>query len=231
MDRREIESYVRGLVEQRLDQTTAMPAARRRLRVVTEADVRDAGLGGSILAEEGAVVTAAAADLAREWGVRVQRGDPEGGRRRRIAIGADHGGFETKEEVRRFLAGMPGVDVVDMGTNGPQPVDYPDFALAVAEAVARGEAELGVMIDGAGIGSAMTANKVAGIRAAMCYDVPTARNAREHNFANVLTLGGKMLDRERVKEIVAAFLSTPTGEERHAARVRKIMAVEKKYSR
>ena len=87
------------------------------------------------------------------------------------------------------------------------------------------------MIDGAGIGSAMAANKVPGIRAAMCYDVATARNAREHNFANVLTLGGRSIDAARAREIVRAFLDTPTGEERHAARVRKIMAIERKYRR
>jgi ribose 5-phosphate isomerase B len=231
MERPELESLVRGLVERKLEQPTAQPATTRRLRVVTEGDVRDAGLGGTVLAEDGALITAAAEDLARAWGITIQRGIPVAKRKRRIALGADHGGYETKEEVRRFLLGMPDVEVLDLGTSGPQPVDYPDFALAVAEAVSHGDAEFGVMIDGAGIGSAMTANKVPGIRAAMCYDTATARNAREHNFANVLTLGGKMLDKDRVKEIVATFLATATGEERHAARVRKIMAVEKKYLR
>ncbi len=124
---------------------------------------------------------------------------------------------------------MEAIQVLDLGTHGKEAVDYPDFAHAVAEAVACGRADLGIMVDGAGIGSAIAANKVPGIRAAMCYDAATARNAREHNFANVLTLGGRMIDAARMREIVTAFLETPTGAERHAARVRKIMEIEKKY--
>jgi len=205
-------------VEQRIDRGKLAPSPPGAgLKVVTEIDVRDAGLGGTILAQDGAIVTAAAEDLARAWGVRIQRGEAPSRARRRIAVGADHGGFEMKEEVKRFLQSMEGIEVLDLGTHGPQTVDYPDFALAVAEAVARGEAELGIMVDGAGIGSAITANKVTGIRAAACCDPALARNAREHNFANVLTLGGRMIDRERMKEIVTAFLTTATGEERHAA--------------
>jgi ribose 5-phosphate isomerase B len=233
MENKEFETLVKGMVEQRLNRAGAAPAASQgpRLKVVTESDVRDAGLGGTVLAQEGAIVTAAAEDLARAWGVKIQRGDAPSKVRRRIAVGADHGGYEMKEEVKRLLQSTEGVDLLDLGTNGLQTVDYPDFALAVAEAVASGEAELGIMVDGAGIGSAMTANKVNGIRAAACCDAALARNAREHNFANVLTLGGRMIDLDRMKEIVTAFLTTPTGEERHAARVRKIMAVERKYSR
>ena len=222
---------VRGMVDRRLDHSVSESAGQSppALKVVTEIDIRDAGLGGMVRAIPGAIVTAAAEDLARAWGVRILRGDPSVQRLRRIAVAADHGGFEMKEEVKALLQSMERFEVIDLGTHGPQTVDYPDFALAVAEAVASGDAELGVVVDGAGIGSAITANKVPGIRAAACCDAALARNAREHNFANVLTLGGRMIDRERMKAIVAAFVGTATGEERHAARVRKIMAVEKKY--
>ena len=108
--------------------------------------------------------------------------------------------------------------LLDLGTHDETAVDYPDFARAVAEAVAEGRADLGVCIDGAGIGSAMTANKVPGVRAANCWDVASARNAREHNYANVLTLGGRWLSPLGASEILAAFLSTPRGEERHGRR-------------
>ncbi len=202
-----------------------------RVRVVTEMDVRDAGVGGTVLAAEDAIVTPAAEDLARAWGVVIQKGQAHARRVRRIALGADHGGFEMKEEVKRLLQTLEGVEVVDLGTFSRETVDYPDFAHAVAEAVSSGRADFGIIVDGAGIGSAMVANKVPGVRAAMCYDAASAHNAREHNFANVLTLGGRMIDAARMREIVAAFLETPTGGERHAARVRKIMDIERKYMR
>lgn len=236
MDKGELESLVRAAVERRVPAppgagTSESTRPRPGHRVVTELEVRDAGLGGTVHAAEGAIVTAAAEDLARAWGVVIQRGAASARLVRTIAVGADHGGFELKEEVRKFLAGRDGIAVLDLGTNSNLSVDYPDFAAAVAEAVAAGRAELGIVVDGAGIGSAMTANKVPGIRAAMCYDATSARNSREHNFANVLTLGGRRLDAASMAEIVAAFLDTPTGEERHAARVRKMMAVEAKYRR
>ncbi len=116
--------------------------------------------------------------------------------------------------------------VEDLGTFGSDAVDYPDFAVAVARAVAGGRAELGIMIDGAGIGSCMAANKVAGVRAAMCYDVTTAANAREHNDANVLTLGGALIGTRLALEIVGTFLSTPFGGGRHEGRVAKIRALD-----
>ena len=230
MDSKDLEALVRTAVERRLASDEAAPA-QPELRVVTEAEVRDAGLGGTVRAAARAIVTAAAEDLARAWGVTIERGTAPSRRARRIAVGSDHAGFEMKEALKVFLASVEGVHVDDLGTNSNLTVDYPDFAQAVAEAVSGGRADLGVVVDGAGIGSAMTANKVPGVRAAMCYDAATARNSREHNFANVLTLGARMIDAARMREIVAAFLQTPTGEERHAARVRKMMAVEAKYRR
>ncbi len=200
-----------------------------RIKVVTEMEVRDAGLGGTVLATADAIVTAAAHDLARAWGVTIQKGQPLPRRIRKVAVGADHGGFEMKEEVKKLLETMDALEIIDMGTHSKEPVDYPDFAHAVAEAVSGGRADLGIIVDGAGIGAAMTANKVPGIRAAMCYNAATARNAREHNFANILTLGGRMIEATQMREIVTVFLQTSTGEERHAARVRKIMEIENRY--
>ena len=143
----------------------------------------------------------------------------------RLALGADHGGVAMKDALRTFLTEL-GHDVVDLGTTGSGAVDYPDFAVAVARTVADGRVDLGVMVDGAGIGSCMAANKVAGVRAAMCHDVTTAANAREHNDANVLTLGGTLLGQRLAQEIVRTFLQTPFGGGRHAARVGKINALD-----
>jgi len=143
----------------------------------------------------------------------------------RVAIGADHGGVAMKDSLLAFLR-QRGADVHDVGTFGTEAVDYPDFAAAVAHAVASGAADVGIMIDGAGIGSCMAANKVAGVRAAMCYDVTTAANAREHNHANMLTLGGTLIGARLAQEITRTFLDTPYGGGRHQGRVDKITALE-----
>lgn len=153
-----------------------------------------------------------------------------GGEQLLVAIGADHGGYERKTEVGRWLVAM-GHRVLDLGTHDENPVDYPDFARAVAEAVAEGRADLGICVDGAGIGSAMAANKVPGVLAATCTCVAMAKNAREHNFANVLCLGGKMQTSKLHEEIVRAFLTTPEGAPRHEKRVRKILEIERRYTR
>ena len=147
--------------------------------------------------------------------------------RKVIAIGADHGGFELKRALMVYLT-ENGYKVDDCGTYSQDSVDYPDFAQAVADKVASGQAWRGIMIDGAGIGSNMAANKVKGVRSAMCYDHATAHNAREHNNANVLCLGAGLLGLNLVKQIVATFLETEFGGGRHARRVDKIMEIEKK---
>jgi ribose 5-phosphate isomerase B len=139
----------------------------------------------------------------------------------RIAIGADHGGYGLKERLG-FRLKEQGYTVIDRGTDSTDAVDYPDFAVAVASAVAAGEADIGVMIDGAGIGSSMVANKIPGVRAALCYDLSTARNAREHNHANVLTLGAGLVGESLAWQIVQEFMATPYGQGRHARRVDKI---------
>ena len=140
-----------------------------------------------------------------------------------IAIGADHGGYNLKNELKNHLM-QQNISVIDCGTNIPPPasVDYPKFAIAVAEKVANHEATYGIMIDGAGIGSVMTANKINGIRAALCYDISTANNAREHNNANVLTLGAGLIGVGLAKQIVDTFIKTNCTEERHLKRVAMI---------
>lgn len=148
--------------------------------------------------------------------------------KRVVAIGADHGGFVLKESLKPFLADF-GYEVIDCGTNDKNPVDYPDFAVAVARLVASGKAWRGIMIDGAGIGSCMTANKVPGIRAAMCYDHATAVNSREHNDANMLTLGAGLIGENLAQQIVKTWLGTEFLGGRHAKRVEKIEAIEKQY--
>lgn len=146
----------------------------------------------------------------------------------KIAIGSDHGGFELKQQLIPHLTGL-GHAVEDVGTNSKEAVDYPRFALAVAERVARGAADVGIVIDGAGIGSAMTANKVPGVLAAACYSEALARNAREHNNANVLTLGAGHIDLAQAKQIANTFLTTDCTADRHLARVQMIRNVEGRF--
>lgn len=146
----------------------------------------------------------------------------------RVALGSDHGGFELKERLKAILS-QQGYQVVDCGCYSTDSVDYPDYAHAVAQRVAGGECLRGIMIDGVGIGSVMAANKVPGVRAATCWDVTSARNAREHNDANVLTLGGQMMGLLVARQVVKAFLETEFGGGRHARRVGKIMDIEARY--
>ncbi len=143
----------------------------------------------------------------------------------RIALGADHGGFELKEKVRQYLADK-GHHLEDLGTHSTDSVDYPDFARKVAEHVAAKHADFGIVICGTGLGVAMTANKVRGIRAAPCNDTLSARFARSHNNANVLTLGGRLIDLGTAQKILDIFLSTPFEGGRHQRRVEKIVAAE-----
>ena len=147
-----------------------------------------------------------------------------------LAIGSDHGGYALKERLGYKLK-QEGFAIHDVGTHAPESVDYPDFAHAVAQLVAAGTCREGIIVDGAGIGSAMTANKVPGVRAALCYDVSSARNSREHNHANVLTLGAGLIGDGLAWQIVQEWLNTPFGEGRHARRVDKITEIERRYSR
>ena len=198
--------------------------------VITEDDVRGLPEGSRLRVAEAARLTPLAADIVRERRIELVRRVPRRGSRAEkiIAVGADHGGFPLKEELKSFLAEL-GHRVRDYGTNSEDAVDYPDFAHAVARAVADRHADVGIIIDGAGVGSCMTANKVPGVRAAACYSVAVAKNSREHNDANVLSLGSKAITSAEMREIVRAWLSTEISEDRHRKRVAKIMAIEKQY--
>lgn len=147
-----------------------------------------------------------------------------------VAIGADHGGYLLKEQLKSVVEAL-GYTVVDCGTHSTDSVDYPDYAYAVARMVADRRAANGIVVDGAGIGSCMAANKVPGVRAALCYDQSTAVNSREHNHANVLTLGAGLIGFNLASHIVTTWLATPYGPDRHARRVAKITQIEQRYTR
>jgi ribose 5-phosphate isomerase B len=199
--------------------------------VITE---RDIPASGELKIAAGTILTPSARDLARERGIKLielPKGevprvtDPD----RIVAIGSDHGGFRMKEALRPVFDEF-GLAVHDAGVHEEKSADYPDIALAVAEIVARGGAARGVIIDGAGIGSCMAANKVPGIRAALCYDKASAKNSREHNDSNVLTLGGRLLTVTQAEEVLRTWLASRFAGGRHSARVEKITEIEKRFA-
>lgn len=204
--------------------------------VLTVRDLEAIAAGSEIVVPRGAIVTELASEEAQRRGITIrfeesksaaaEAGDPTGSRV--VAIGADHGGFDLKEELKRYLAQW-GYKVLDVGTFNRDAVDYPDFAEAVANAVVRGDAWRGVVIDTAGIGSSIAANKVPGARAALCYDRATARNSREHNDANILSLGARLIPAEVAREVVAVWLETAFAGGRHQRRVEKIRAIEDRH--
>lgn len=200
--------------------------------VITEDDVRGLEPGAVLRIGEHARLTPLAADIVNERKIELVRRTPRRGSKssKHVAVGADHGGFKMKEELKALLNEL-GHKVQDFGTDSESAVDYPDFAHAVARAVADGVSDVGIIVDGAGVGSAMTANKVPGVRAAACYSVAVARNSREHNDANVLTLGSKTITSAEMREIVTAWLSTEISEDRHRKRVAKIDAIQRQYQR
>lgn len=182
-----------------------------------------------------AIITPSAVELARERGVVITEVGPgsltaPAPPEKTVALGADHGGFRLKETLKPVFEEL-GLTLLDVGAHDESPVDYPDIAHEVARHVASGESSRGVIIDGAGIGSAMVANKVTGIRAALCYDRASARNSREHNDSNVLTLGGRLLTASQAEEVLRVWLATPFAGGRHSARVKKISEIEQRYSR
>lgn len=195
--------------------------------LITENDVRRAALtGGNLHIDPRDVLSPYAEDAALRLGVKIVRGSTPTKSRRSVALGSDHGGFDLKELLRPFLADA-GWLVLDVGTRSKDAVDYPDIAEKVARAVLDGAAPLGILVDGAGIGSAIAANKFAGIRAAKCDSLSDVVNSREHNDANVLTLGAR-LDPALARQMVATWLDTPFAGGRHARRVDKIKALERK---
>ncbi len=200
-------------------------------RVVTERQVRAAAASGKLELPPDAVVTPAARDLARQLGVALAPPRPTAPpaaprpAARSVALGSDHGGVALKEALKPLLTQL-GYAGHDVGCRAGESVDYPVYAARVADLVSQGRAAFGIMVDGAGIGSAMVANKVAGVRAALCYDRTTAHNAREHNNANVLTLGGTLIGERLAHEIVREFLETPFAGGRHQRRVAMIDALD-----
>ena len=200
--------------------------------LITEDDLRGLESGSRIRISESAKFTPLAHDIVNERGIVLIKKKPrsEGLKVSSIAIGTDHGGYALKEQLKAFLQQL-GLQVRDFGTNSDQAVDYPDFAHAVAKSIAAKHVDVGIVIDGAGIGSAMAANKVSGVRAAACYSPALARNSREHNGANILTLGSGQSSFDEAKEIVRAFVTTELTEERHKRRVSKIDGIEMEYKR
>ncbi|PYS97746.1 MAG: hypothetical protein DMF63_18950 [Acidobacteria bacterium] len=200
--------------------------------LITEDDLRGLDAGSRVRISENAKFTPLAHDIVNERGIVLikKKSRTEGLKVSSVGIGADHGGYPLKEQLKTFLEQL-GLQVRDFGTNSDQAVDYPDFAHAVARSVAAKHVDIGIVIDGAGIGSAMAANKVSGVRAAACYSPALARNSREHNGANILTLGSTQNSFDEVKEIVRAFITSELTEERHKRRVGKIDGIEMEYNR
>jgi len=201
--------------------------------IITEADARTIEPGTTVTLNRGGHVTPLAADTLRARRVTVlsdissvdESSLAPTSTISRVAIGSDHSGVKLKAQLREGLR-RKGLAVVDVGTDGAEPVDYPDIAAAVARLVARKEVDAGIVIDGAGLGSAIAANKIDGIRAAMCHDKTTARYAREHNGANVLTLGASLLSPDAANDIVETFLGTAMHEARYIRRLVKIRRLE-----
>ncbi|MEW6321554.1 MAG: RpiB/LacA/LacB family sugar-phosphate isomerase [Acidobacteriota bacterium] len=206
----------------------------KRYDIITESDARSIEPGSVVELAPGGHVTPLAADTLRARRVTVQApvADADAASLapvadvRRVAIGSDHAGVALKAVLRDDLRGR-GLQVLDVGTDGSEPVDYPDIAAQVARLVARREVDAGIVIDGAGLGSAIAANKIDGVRAAMCSDRTLARYAREHNGANVLALGASLVSAEEARAIVQTWLATPTREPRYLRRLAKIRALER----
>ncbi len=234
-DEKQIRQMVRRVVYRTLGlPQSSQPAVIRPL--VTEADVQAVPIGGQLSIPQNALVTPLARQVALERHVTLSHDSTpspvpnlsSSASQQTVAVGADHGGYGLKETLKDYL-GELGYQVVDCGTDSASSVDYPDFAFAVAQLVAQGRAWCGIIVDGAGIGSCMAANKVPGVRASMCYDQATASNSREHNDANVLTLGAGLIGPNLARQIVKTWLETPFGGGRHARRVDKIIEIERRF--
>ena len=205
----------------------------KRFQIITEADARVLDHGSSVVLVRGGQVTPLAADTLRARRVTVIRESGDAGSAalapvsdiRVIAIGSDHNGVALKQFLRQYLRST-GLAVHDLGTDSDEVVDYPDIAAAVARQVARREADAGIVIDESGMGSVIAANKIHGIRAAMCLNPTLARYARQHNGANVLSLGASFVTEEDAREILDVFIRTPMREPRYLRRLLKIRDLE-----
>ena len=203
--------------------------------VLTAQDLEKIPEGGEIAIAPDTLITPLARDTAEQRQIQIRIEQPKAestssNQTRTIALGADHGGYALKEQLKNYLREW-GYAPLDLGTDSTDPVDYPDFAELVANAVVRGEAWRGVVVDSAGIGSAIAANKVPGARAALCYDRASAKNSRKHNDANILTLGAKTISEETAREILAQWLATNFAGGRHQKRIDKIQAIESRHQK
>jgi ribose 5-phosphate isomerase B len=206
----------------------------KTFEIITEADARVLEIGSTVSLKPGGHVTPLAADTLKARRITVLSSVAEASLDglapvadiRTLAIGSDHSGVALKAHLRDYLR-QRGLSVLDVGTDRSDPVDYPDIAAQVARLVSRKEVDAAIVIDGAGIGSAIAANKIAGARAAMCTDKTLARYSREHNGANVLALGATLVSIDDAKAIVDTWLATPMGEARYIRRLAKIRALEK----
>ncbi len=206
----------------------------KSFEIITEADARTLEIGSTVSLKPGGHVTPLAADTLKARRVTVLSGVADASldglapvaEIKTLAIGSDHSGVALKAHLRDHLRHR-GFSVLDIGTDGPEPVDYPDIAAQVARLVSRKEVDAAIVIDGAGIGSAIAANKIAGARAAMCTDKTLARYSREHNGANVLALGASLLSLDEARAIVETWLATPMGDARYIRRLAKIRALER----
>ncbi|MEJ2052778.1 MAG: ribose 5-phosphate isomerase B [Calditrichaceae bacterium] len=207
--------------------------------IIVEADVRKAARDTNILLiGDRTVITPAARDLAKEKGVKFEKSaqsdpgtlfleqGPNQSPVKTIALASDHGGFAMKQELKTYIEKL-GYQVHDLGPANDKACDYPDYAFKVAEMVSAGKTDRGIMIDSVGIGSAMAANRVKGVLAAKCNNAFEARSSREHNYANYLTFGAKIIGIEIAKEIVKVFLETHGGAIRHQKRIEKILEYSK----
>ncbi len=212
MERQDLEKLVRRLVSEVVDRVESAPATAPR---------REEAGPVAVPATAPAASPSTGATTALPAAAPAAQGPSPLSKALRVAIGSDHGGFELKEILVSHLHSL-GYPVMDVGTHGKEAVDYPDFARVVAQRVARGEADRGVVIDGAGIGSGMVANKVRGVRAAVCHDLKTVENSRDHNDANVLCLGSGVVEPELARQMVARWLEMAFSGGRHTRRVAKI---------
>jgi ribose 5-phosphate isomerase B len=250
MNREELKSIIREVLQKSLEGPAPAPGSARpqvsgsgsATDLVTEECVMAARTGGRVIfTTPDAVITPLARETADRYGVAIEVAKapapddqpPAPGPEvagvaptgvETIAIGSDHGGFELKENLKRFLEEESGYPVIDFGTDSAEAVDYPDFAHRVAAAVSRGEAWRGIIVDGVGVGSAMVANRHPGVRAAALAGIVEVVNAREHNDANVLCLGGRMIGDLLARALTVTFLNTVFAGGRHAVRVNKIEA-------
>jgi RpiB/LacA/LacB family sugar-phosphate isomerase len=206
----------------------------KTFEIITEADARTLEVGSTVSLKAGGHVTPLAQDTLRARRIVVLSSVADASLDglapvadiKTVAIGSDHSGVALKATLRDYLR-QRGLRVIDVGTEGSDPVDYPDIAAQAARLVARKEVDAAIVIDGAGLGSAIAANKIAGARAAMCTDTTLARYSREHNGANVLALGASLISAEEARAIVDTWLATPMGEARYIRRLAKIRALEK----